>query len=203
MWVGQPIVSRETGQRLRSYADLVEKWNPSINLVSRQSLLNLGERHFRDSAQLYAIPDVAVNRWVDLGSGGGFPGIVIAILATETKGRPEVILVEADGRKAAFLREVARILSLNARVIHSRIEDVKPLGADVISARALAPLSQLCAFSAVHMRPDGIGIFPKGAQYQQEFGDAQREWSFDAAIVPSVTDPEASILCLRNIRHAG
>ncbi|MCL4170695.1 UNVERIFIED_CONTAM: hypothetical protein GTU68_049362, partial [Idotea baltica] len=133
-------VSRETFAALQAYAALLEKWNPKINLVSKSSLQDLWNRHILDSAQLFSLVQHPHNTWADLGSGGGFPGLVIAIMALESGSPDQVILIESDTRKAAFLRTVIRELGLRASVINKRIEQVDPLDADVISARALADL---------------------------------------------------------------
>jgi 16S rRNA (guanine527-N7)-methyltransferase len=195
-------VSRETIERLEAYAALVRKWNPAINLVSKDSLAHLMSRHIADSVQVLQFAPASCARWVDLGSGGGFPGLVAAIMLQDKQPGARVTLVEADLRKATFLREVCRGLSLTATVLADRIEAIAPLGADVLSARALAPLTKLCDFAGLHMRPDGMAIFPKGARHQGEIDEARANWHFDMVQHPSATEPGAAILCLRNIRHA-
>ena len=190
-------VSRETLSDLEAYADLLRRWNKTINLVSPSSLEHLWSRHFQDSAQLLELVE-PVGRWVDLGSGGGFPGLVIAVLAKEL-GDLEVILVESDQRKAAFLRTVIRDLKLNARVVVSRIEDVAPLDADVLSARALAPLDTLLGFAFRHLKPSGIALFPKGEKADEEVAEALEHWKFDCEKHPSQTDENATILRIGEI----
>ncbi len=190
-------VSRETLSDLETYADLLRQWNKTINLVSPNSLEHLWSRHFLDSAQLLELAD-PVGRWVDLGSGGGFPGLVIAVLA---KGRAdlEVVLVEVDQRKATFLRTVIRDLKLNARVVVSRIEDVAPLDADILSARALAPLDALLGFASRHLKPSGIALFPKGEKADEEVAEALEHWNFDCEKHRSQTDENATILRIGEI----
>ena len=135
-------VSRETFARLETYVGLIQKWNPRINLVSRNSLDDLWIRHIEDSLQVArAIP--MPDRWVDLGSGGGLPGLVAAILAAEESPDTRFTLIESDQRKSVFLRTVARECDLNVQVISDRIEKAKPQKADVLSARALADLTTL------------------------------------------------------------
>ncbi|MBN2907314.1 MAG: 16S rRNA (guanine(527)-N(7))-methyltransferase RsmG [Rhodobacteraceae bacterium] len=193
-------VSRETSGLLDRYAALLRKWNPAINLVARSTLEDLETRHFADSAQLFALAPAGARLWVDLGAGGGFPGLVIAILAMEKTPEMRVTLIESDQRKATFLRTVARELNLpNVTVLDDRIEDAPTQQADVLSARALAPLPQLLAYGARHLAPQGIALFPKGARYAVELDDALATWRFDVQTIPSTTDPQAVILKLGGI----
>ncbi len=188
-------VSRETIERLHRYEALLRKWNPAINLVSPQTLTDVWGRHFRDSAQIFdlaKVPDAKI--WADLGAGGGFPGLVVAILAAEKRSSLGVALVESDQRKAAFLMTVSRELGLHTRVLSQRIEAIPPLGADILSARALAPLSKLLEFAERHLKPGGTALFPKGAKWREELSEAQKSWSFDVACHASVTDSEATVL---------
>ncbi|TCP61128.1 16S rRNA (guanine527-N7)-methyltransferase [Rhodovulum bhavnagarense] len=193
-------VPRETSDRLAAYAALLRKWNPAINLVSRKTLDELESRHIADSAQLFDLrPDDACH-WVDLGSGGGFPGLVIAILAVDDAPGMRITLIESDQRKATFLRTVARELGLlNVTVINDRIEAVPPQGADVLSARALAALSDLLAFGERHLAPHGIALFPKGARHAEELQAALATWTFNVQKIASKTDPQAVILKLGGI----
>ncbi|WP_104019952.1 16S rRNA (guanine(527)-N(7))-methyltransferase RsmG [Roseovarius nitratireducens] len=195
-------VSRETRERLDLYATLIEKWNPRINLVSRASLPHLQARHFEDSAQLHALAPTPVAHWADLGSGGGFPGLVIAILAHETGSPARVTLVESDARKSAFLRTVIRETGIAATVRTERIEKMDPLAADVLSARALADLSALLGYAARHLAPGGTALFPKGATWRQELTEAQSKWHFTSRVDKSRTDPEAVILRVTGVSRA-
>jgi 16S rRNA (guanine527-N7)-methyltransferase len=192
-------VSRETRQRLQAYSDLVRKWNPKVNLVSRVSLSDLWERHILDSLQLLDI-NTCPDRWVDLGSGGGFPGLVVAICLQETASDAVVTLVESDQRKAAFLRTVIRTLDLNATVLAQRAEDIPPLDATTLSARALAPLTKLLGYAAQHLQEDGAAIFPKGASWEKELSDASQEWCFVSQAIKSRTEPDACLLVIRDIK---
>lgn len=192
-------VSRETLQRLEIYAALVRKWNPVINLVARSTLDHLWPRHFADSAQLYRLAGQASGRWADLGSGGGFPGLVIAILA-QGEGRDlQVTLVESDQRKAAFLMAAARETEVRVEVLSRRIEGLPPLGAQILSARALAPLDKLLDHAARHMHPDGMALFPKGQAHPAEIRQALEMWRFLYETIPSLTDEAAVVLKIRNI----
>lgn len=195
------IVSRETVERLQLLEHLVQKWTPAINLVSKDSLGNLRQRHIFDSIQLFRLVPFEKGVWCDLGSGGGFPGLVIAIMARERDAERQVKLVESDGRKATFLREAVRQLEVEATVINARIEDIPPLAATILSARALAPLPKLCEFALRHLAPGGCAVFPKGETHQNEISEARKSWFFDLTLHPSKTESTAAILELRNLRH--
>ena len=189
--------------RLQTYAARLQKWQAAINLVAPKTLPQLWERHFLDSAQLldYAPPETA--RWLDLGSGGGFPGLVIAALGMET-----VHLVESDQRKAAFLRDTAHAMGLNAAVtVHvKRIEALDPAqlhmamgGApQVISARALAPLKELIDLARPLAGPDTVFLFLKGRNAEDELTGARRYWTLASPdLLPSRTEAEARIIRFR------
>lgn len=137
-----------------------------------------------------------------MGSGGGFPGLVVAILAKELKADLRVTLVESDLRKATFLRQAASALDLEVSVLSKRIENVEPLGADVVSARAVAPLSDLIGFAKLHAASTGTAIFPKGVRYEEELAEARGSWVFDVDIQPSLSEGGAAILVIRNIHRA-
>ncbi|WP_170525535.1 16S rRNA (guanine(527)-N(7))-methyltransferase RsmG [Ruegeria arenilitoris] len=191
-------VSRETFEKLSIFVNLLQKWNPKINLVSRSTLPEVWSRHIKDSIQVFHLVEPK-NHWVDLGSGGGFPGLVCAILASETSPETEFTLVESDQRKSAFLRTVIRETKANCSVISKRIEVVDPLGADVLSARALADLTTLLSFCDRHLKEDGVAVFPKGATWKKEIDAAQREWNFTTETANSLTDPQAVILKIKGV----
>ncbi len=195
-------VSRETIDRLDAFAALVTHWTQHINLVSTSSVPHLWDRHILDSAQLYELAGTSWKRWVDLGSGGGFPAIVIAIMATERDPAAQVIMVESHARKATFLRTAIRELALNAIVHATRIESLAPMAADVVSARALTDLSHLIGYALPHLNPQGTALFPKGRRSAEEIQQARRLWRFELKEVPSKTDQDASLLCLREIARA-
>ena len=194
-------VSRETLEGMRGFCRLVEKWNPAINLVSKAGLAGLWKRHVLDSAQMFLIAPPEAKLWCDLGSGGGFPGLVIAILAKHELPNLDVVLVESDRRKAVFLSEVARLMKLRVRVHVERIEDLEPQNADVLSARALAPLTTLCGFACRHMKPEGVAMFPKGISATEEILEARQSWAFDLTQHTSRTETGATVLLLRGIHH--
>lgn len=193
-------VSRETMARLVEFVDLLVKWNGAINLISKTTIDQVWPRHVIDSVQIFDFGSSG-GHWVDLGSGGGFPGMVVAILAMERAPNMRVTLVESDQRKAAFLRQTSQALGLEVSVISDRIEAVAPLAADVLSARALAPLSQLCAFAQQHLHPDGKAIFQKGKSSAAEIAEAQKQWRFSLESHASITDQSAVVLVLKGIVH--
>lgn len=194
-------VSRETLQSLRTFCDLVRRWNPAINLVAKSTVADMWNRHLLDSAQIFKFMPMTATSWLDLGSGAGFPGLVVAILATEHQPELRVTLVESDRRKSVFLNEVIRTLNLPAKVLTQRIDDVAPQAADVVSARALSSLSSLCGHAHRHLADGGIALFPKGVQAQAEIDDARAHWWFGVDSHPSSTDAEATILVLKDIRN--
>lgn len=197
----QADVSRETFERLQIYAGLLEKWTARINLVAKSTLPDLWSRHMLDSMQVFDLGPSAASHWADLGSGGGFPGAVVAIVAAEKRPNLRVTLVESDQRKATFLRAVARQTGAAFDVIADRIELVPPLGVDVVSARALAPLSQLLEHAHRHLSKGGVAIFPKGATAKKELAVALESWRFRCDTYPSQTDEEAVVLKIGDIER--
>lgn len=196
-------VSRETLDRLRHFEALVQKWSKRINLVSRNTLGSVWERHILDSVQVLDLAPDNVRKWMDIGAGGGFPGIVVAILADELKPKLHVTLVESDLRKCVFLRTVGRELGLNTAVINDRVETIDAQNAEVVSARALAPLADLIDLAHRHLAPNGTMIFPKGRDHEAELRKALETWRFRCEKFPSVTDEAAVILRLTEIERAG
>ncbi|MFN3274746.1 MAG: 16S rRNA (guanine(527)-N(7))-methyltransferase RsmG [Paracoccus sp. (in: a-proteobacteria)] len=194
-------VSRETIQKLERYAALVERWNQKINLVSAKTLPDFRERHIADCLQLAnAVGDLR-GRWVDMGTGAGLPGIVLAISLAQRG--IQFTLLESDRRKCAFLRTVIRELELhNTLIVTERIELSVPQKADVVSARALAPLPLLLSYVDRHMKPDGEAWLMKGRSWRQEIDEAALIWRFQTEIFPSSTDPEAAILKISGVSHA-
>lgn len=196
-------VSRETMADLEAFGDLVTKWTPTINLIARGTIEQIWDRHIVDSAQLYRFAPENYSKWVDIGSGGGFPGIVMAILGKALQPAARFILIESDQRKATFLRTAARALELPVEVIAQRIENTPQQTADVVSARALASLSGLLPLVERHLKTDGLALLHKGRQSGQEVADAQTNWSFDLEDHVSITDPESRILAIRRIKPRG
>ncbi len=193
-------VSRETFDRLSEYVRLLHKWNPAINLVSKSTLNDAWSRHIADSAQIF---DVApkFDRWVDIGSGGGFPGLVIGILAREHNPESVITLIESDHRKSSFLRNVSRETDIRVNIVTERIENADAAMADVLSARALAPLDMLLDFTTRHRKTDGIAVFPKGAKSQAEIDLAKTKWNFDCEVIQSKVDANSVILKIGEVKH--
>ncbi|MDP2205781.1 MAG: 16S rRNA (guanine(527)-N(7))-methyltransferase RsmG [Alphaproteobacteria bacterium] len=189
-------VSRETLEALGLYQTLLLKWQKAINLVGPATLDAVAERHFFDSAQLLRfMPDVNV-RLVDMGSGAGFPGLVLSLL-----GVAEVHLIESDVRKATFLREVSRETKAAAQVHDTRVEDIQLPKIDVFTARALAPLKDLLSYMHRLSTPEhaAYGLFMKGMQYQDELEKAAKQWSFDVELYPSMTDLASKVIKINNL----
>ncbi|MCQ8279903.1 16S rRNA (guanine(527)-N(7))-methyltransferase RsmG [Acetobacteraceae bacterium KSS8] len=188
-------VSRETMARLEIFAALLERWNQRINLVSPKDLAQLWPRHIEDSLQLAEDMPPGMP-FVDLGSGGGFPGLILAIAT----GNP-VTLVESDQRKASFLREAARSTGTNATVVAKRIEDAEIGPAGVITARALAPLPLLLEWAKRFLQPDGVCLFLKGRNAEDELTAARAEWHMTISRRPSRSSSDGVILRLSEIRR--
>lgn len=187
-------VSRETLDRLAAYEATLRKWQPKINLVGPSTLPDAWRRHFLDSAQLFPLIPESARVLVDLGSGAGFPGLVLAIL-----GVPEVHLVESDARKCAFLREAARAADLKVTVHNKRIEAVIGIEADVVTARALAPLTDLLAWAHPFIGNRGVAVFPKGQNVAEELTDTTKYWKMRTERFDSRTDPTGTILRVSGI----
>src|SRR5579872_747800 len=191
-------VSRETVARLDRLVELLLSWEQHTNLVARSTLPIVWTRHVADSLQLLSLaPDA--RKWVDLGSGGGFPGLVIACALADTNGA-EVHLVESIGKKATFLREGAHVTGAPVIVYAARIEDfVKRSGDrfDVVTARALAPLPTLLTMAYPLLKSGATGLFPKGQDVAAELTEAAKCWKLDYGLVPSRTDSKGQIVVLR------
>ncbi|MEP2715748.1 16S rRNA (guanine(527)-N(7))-methyltransferase RsmG [Pseudophaeobacter sp.] len=192
-------VSRETMERLEGFEQVLLKWNPRINLVSKSSLDHLWQRHIADSVQVFSCVDQIDRSWVDIGSGGGFPGIVIAILAAERSPETKVTLIESDQRKSAFLRTAARECGVGITVLSERIEKAPPQQANILSARALADLDKLLEFTELHLAEGGTALFPKGASWKKEVDKAAERWRFDVEQITSLTETEAVILKINGV----
>lgn len=186
-------VSRETMQRLDTHVTLLGKWNTRINLVSKESIADVWHRHVADSAQIWQLAMQKPGLWLDMGSGAGFPGLVVAAFGVDTPGF-QMALVESDARKASFLSTVIREARLPVEVHVERTEALPPQSASVVMARALAPLDALLGMAKRHRDSNGTALFPKGRTVHKEIEDASRTWRFTHTLHPSVTDPEARIV---------
>jgi 16S rRNA (guanine527-N7)-methyltransferase len=197
-------VSRETAARLDRFVEIFLTWQRTLNLVSSSTLPALWTRHIADSLQLLTLAPGA-KTWLDLGSGGGFPGLVIACALADTAA-VRVDLVESNARKAAFLREAARVLCVPAVVHCARIEEFVPQwgeSVDVVTARALAPLPLLLRYASPALKRGALGLFPKGQDVEAELTEAAKSWSIEAELVPSLTDPKARIVAVRRAEPLG
>ena len=195
---GNPIVSRETFERLDVYAKELKRWNPKINLVAPSTIHELWDRHIVDSLQIARFLPPKITNWVDIGSGGGFPGLVLAAhLADHTDFM--MTLIESDQRKCAFLRTCARNMGVKVNVISERIESVNMSSVDVITARALASLSKLMELTENIAQEQTQFIFPKGKNWESELTLAREYWQMNVETHQSITDPEAKILLLKEV----
>jgi len=188
-------VSRETHDRLSRFADLLVQWNAKINLISPKDVPHLWSRHIEDRLQLASLipPDARIT---DLGSGGGFPGLILAIAT----GNP-VTLIESDQRKCAFLREAGRICDTSVTVIPKRIEAASPPPADIITARALAPLTKLLGWARPLLKEEGFCLFLKGIKAESELTEARCDWHMTQSIIPSRTDPGGAIIKVSDFKR--
>lgn len=194
-------VSRETAERLQIYQDLLIRWNSKINLIAPSTVDEVSQRHFSDSLQITAHVTPNGGIWGDLGSGGGLPGLVLAIAYADTPA--QFVLIESDQRKATFLRAVIRETNIsNTKVIANRIEMTDPLNAAYISARALAPMPLLMSYLHRHLAKEGQAWLLKGERWQAEIEDARKDWNFNLATMPSKTHEHAVILKIDGISHA-
>jgi len=188
-------VSRETLARLKAYADLLVDWSSRHNLVARSTLPDLWRRHFWDSAQLAPLIPLEARTMADLGSGAGFPGLVLAAM------RPDlaVTLHEATAKKCAFLSAAAERMGLHVTIENARIEDLPRKPHDVVTARALAPLPLLLSYAWQLRAPNGVCLFLKGQNVGSELTEAHKSWKIEASQVPSQTDPSGAILVVRKL----
>jgi 16S rRNA (guanine527-N7)-methyltransferase len=191
-------VDTETAERMSVFVAQLEKWQKAINLIGPKTLPQLWERHILDSLQLVPLIPPEARVIVDLGSGAGFPGMILALLARWT-----VHLVESDSRKAVFLRDSARLCGVEAIVHAARIESVTGIAADVITARALAPVSDLLRYAQGFRHSRTLMLFLKGRNAQAELTQAEKNRTLRIDKIPSITDPQAVILKIDEARDHG
>ncbi len=194
-------VSRETLERLEIYVALLRRWQRRRNLVGPRTLADIWRRHILDSGQIAALLPGGARRLVDLGSGAGLPGLVLALVSGVATD-----LIEADAAKAAFLTEAIRLTGAPARVHRVRIESVRPWPSDAVTARALAPLPRLLDLAHPFVeageapgRP--VCLFPKGVGWRRELTETRESWHIAARHAPSATDPDAAILIVAEARR--
>ena len=193
-----PGVSRETLGRLEVMVETLLRWQKAINLVGRATLDDVWTRHVLDSAQLAPLIPATTKSLADLGSGAGFPGLVLATLRSEL----DVTLIESDARKSAYLSEAARKMGLpkQPKILITRIDAAPPAQADVVTARALAPLGQLLTWADRHRANPAICLFHKGKDWRAELTGAMKDWEIECTPQPSVTDRDAVILRIGSYR---
>jgi 16S rRNA (guanine(527)-N(7))-methyltransferase RsmG len=191
---GRYDLSRETSDRIAAFSEVLLRWNARINLISRGDESRVFERHISDALQLRQLIPARLQRAIDLGSGAGFPGLVLAI----TTG-VHFDLIEADRRKATFLREAIRITNASATVYCVRVEHMSALPANLITARAFASLSRTLDLAHRFLAPGGVLLLPKGKSAEQELTEASARWNMTIEKFPSKTDPGATILRLSEV----
>jgi 16S rRNA (guanine527-N7)-methyltransferase len=187
-------VSRETLDRFSVYGELLIKWQSAINLVSSGTIDDMWRRHFLDSAQIFSLLPPETKNILDIGSGAGFPGLVLALM-----GAKNVTLVESDTRKCMFLKEVLRETNSIANIENRRIEGFTESNFDVVTARALAPLDKLLVYVQPYFRLGTVGFFPKGRQFGSELASAKKHWQLKYSLVPSVTDAAGVIIVVEEL----
>ena len=197
-------VSRETIVKLRRYAELLDAWQARVNLVASSTVPHLWDRHFADSAQLLRLAPAA-RAWLDLGSGAGFPGLVIAIMRAN-QANFVMHLIESTGKKCAFLAEVARATEAPVEIHCMRVEELERSGIilkpEVVTARAVAPLPRLLELAAPWLGQGARGLFLKGRDLDQELAEAERRFRFKAQLHPSLTSPDSSVVEITDFRKA-
>ena len=193
--------SAEGIEKLKTFAALAERWTQKINLISKSTIPDIWARHIEDSARIMLQAPKSPKIWADFGSGGGFPGIVVACLLQDRGLDTVVTLVESDQRKAAFLREAKRQLGLDTVIRAERGEAITVIGADVVSARALASLDMLFGFMERHATADAVGLFPKGETWPDEVAQAQKNWLFDLETDEDPRHKGSATLKVRNLRR--
>jgi 16S rRNA (guanine527-N7)-methyltransferase len=198
--LNQDCVSRETWVRLDAFVGLVLRGQTTMNLIAPSTIPTIWTRHIADSLQLLPLAPGALT-WIDLGSGAGFPGLIIACALTDSTAA-QVHLVESTQKKASFLRECVETLRLPAIVHARRIEDFTRSNKttfDIVTARALAPLDKLLGYANPLLKRGTVGLFPKGQDVEVELTAASKSWKIDAELVPSKTDPNGRIVVVRRL----
>lgn len=193
-------VSRETFESLKRYQSLLIEWQAKFNLVSQSSLDDAWNRHFLDSVQLFQYVPETAKTLVDFGSGAGFPGMVLAIIAKEKTPYLKVTLVESVKKKTLYLKEVAEKTETQVAIVNERIENLSPQKVEVITSRAMTSLAELLGYAFPFCKKETICIFPKGKKYAEELAEAHKKWLFKCSIEPSEQSEEGRILIIKNIQ---
>ena len=194
-------VSRETLDKLSVFADLLARWNRTARLVAPSTLGSIWHRHMLDSAQLLDHLPTKADKVVDIGTGGGFPGLVLSIIAAERQPCTRFVLVDGNARKCEFLREVCRRTGNGAEIRDVRDSELEPQCADVVTARAVAPLGRLLGMACRHLSEGGTCVFLKGKGVATEIESAAGSWRFEVTATPSRTDGSGRILLIRELTH--
>ena len=192
-------VSRETLNSFCEYESLLSKWNKKINLVSKNTLIDIWDRHFLDSGQIIKYVDASGKAWVDVGSGAGFPGLVVALLLRDRKIECDLTLVEKNTKKVFFLNEVIRNLNLKVKVVNNCIDCIEPLNADILTARAFSELKDLIQIANQHRKEKGICLFLKGENYKLELDKTLNYWFFDYDVFDSLSNSSGKIIRVKKI----
>lgn len=196
-------VSHETLDKMKTYDALLKRWQKTINLVAPSTVNDAWHRHFADSAQLFQYTPSGAGHWLDVGSGAGFPGLILAIMASE-RGGTRHTFIESDTRKCAFLREVARATGTAVEIVTARIElpetAAKVREVNCVSARALAPLPRLASWVASYFSGETTGLFLKGRDVASELDEARQSWDFEYQLIASLTDDEGRIVKMSGLR---
>lgn len=197
-------VSRETFDRLKLCQQALCEWQNKFNLVSKNSLEDAWNRHFLDSAQLFPLVPTQARTLADFGSGAGFPGMVLAVMAAEKTPYLKLTLIESIGKKTLYLNHLKEITDcVNVGILNQRIEEIKDQRFDVITARAVTALSDLLAYAFPLLKKNGVCLFLKGKSHREEIKAAAAKWNFQYDIVQSVTDAEGVVLVIRNLTKKG
>ena len=192
-------VSRETLLKLRAYEASLQEWQNKFNLVSKSSLEDAWNRHFIDSMQLVKYIPQSAQSLYDFGSGAGFPGMVLAIMAAEKTPYLKVSLIESIGKKTLYLKHVSEICSVNVEIFNQRIESLPKNKVDVVTSRAMTSLSDLLGYAYPFCKKETVCIFPKGKKHQEEIDEAKKHWQFECQIHPSETSSEGVILVITKL----
>ena len=193
-------VSRETISRLRIYVDILQRWQSKVNLIAPSTASQIWGRHVLDSGQMrFVVPEWETRSWIDLGSGAGFPGMVMAIMRPQDA--PPLRLVESNRKKALFLRDVSRETSANVEILNCRIEDLTGETADIVSARACAGLPKLLSWAVPLLNPGGQCVFHKGQYVDDELTEAHKYWRMNVTKNASLTHQHGTLLLIGEIER--
>lgn len=195
-------VSRETLAKLEAYVALLNEWQKKFNLVSNSSLADVWTRHIADSAALFHYLNPEAQKVYDLGSGAGFPAMVLAVMAEDIYPHMKFTLIESIGKKTLYLNEVKTVLALkNVKIINGRAENLKLPPADIVTARAVTALTNLLGFAYKLTDRHTDLILPKGRSFQQEIDEAHKKWNFYVKVESNPVSEDGVILCLKNLRR--